>query len=213
MLKRNSFYYVGERCEFSDNAGKSVISNMPCKHVCRLESYKAQELLRVSEAIGYRKCIWGEGEGYDSNPELNRVVNLSRIQRFIYDKIIRPVRIVADSEGILWADNLHSAISHVISRGDGCILADIPHYIIAQDKDSGCTVVYDPYKQVDLNKLYGALTSADKRLSRVDDNVRRIRYTIGDFMKENELDRDHMTLSFEYYNDFNDEMDKIIGKG
>lgn len=210
MLKRDSFYYIGEKTEFSDSVGNLKIRDMRCKHVCSLESFKAQELLRASEAIGYRECMWGEWEGYGNHPELNQTVNRSRIQRFIYDKIIHPVRVVADEEGVLWIDNLHSAIAQVISRGDDCTLAEIPHYIIRSNEESGWTEVYDPYRIVDLNKLYGALTVADKRLSRVDGNVRNVHYTIGEFMKENNMDREHMTLSFKYYDDFNDTTDRII---
>lgn len=113
-------------------------------------------------------------------------------------------------KNVLWIDNLHSALSHVISRGTDCTLSQIPHYIVGHDKKSGFTTIYDPYHVVDLRQVHGALTSADIRLSRVDENVRRVNYTIGDFMDENEFDRDHMTIPFECYDDFNDETDRIV---
>lgn len=212
MLNRNSFIYTGERCEFTDAAGYLKIQDMRCKHVCRLESFKAQELLRASRDIGYDQCLWGYGENYGNDPELNRIVQLSRIQRFIYDGFVHPIRIVADDKNVLWIDNMHSAVAQAVSRGEGCTLAEVPYFIVARDQGTGYTQIYDPHKLVDLNRAYGMLTVADIRLTRVSDNVRRVGYTVGDFMKENEFDKEHMTIGFEHYDNFNDLTDKMVDK-
>lgn len=210
MLKREKFCYIGERSPVTDKIRIKVVRDMRCKHVCRLNSNKAKDLLAASEQIGYRHCMWGYGEGYGNNPELNRAVQLSRIQRFIYDQTIRPVRIVEDEKGILWADNLHSIISHVIARGNDCILGEIPYYLIRQNHSTEMTEIHDPHKLFDLSRYYGALTSADMRLSRINDDIRDVRYTIGEFMDENELHRECMTLNIEAYGFFCDETDKLM---
>lgn len=210
MLKREKFCYIGERSPVTDEIRIQTVRDMQCKHVRRLHSDKAKALLAASEQIGYRECIWSCGEGYGNNAELNRTVNLSRIQRFIYDQIIRPVRIVEDEKGILWADNLHSIIAHVITRGDDCILGEIPYYLIRQNRSTEMTEIHDPYKLFDLRQYYGALTSADMRLSRINDDIRSVGYTIGEFMDENELYQECMTLDIETYGFFRDETDKLM---
>lgn len=170
-----------------------------CKHICRTKSDKAKDVARVSEQIGYTQAWWGRDEGYYTDPELNRIVQLSRIQTFIYDGFARPIRLVIDHNGNLWADNLHSTISQIICHGYDVTFSNMPVYIV--DMRGGLPIIVDGHYLVDLKlgKIKGLLSVSKYRCERSSPKLTAVNYTIGEFIAENDLLWDELTLDSESY--------------
>lgn len=187
------FLYNDQFEGYMEYLDKRVTDSL-CKHVCRCDSEKAQEVIRLSLQLGYPQAWWGYGEGYHTNPELNKTVQLSRIQRFIYEPVIRPLRLVIDQNGNLWADNLHTAIAQVLCRGKGILMREMPVYLI--DMRTSTPKIVDGYHLIDLDrkKVTGLLAVSWKRCERSSKELADVNYTIGEFMVENDLNRDALTL-------------------
>lgn len=170
------------------------VTNSLCKHVCRCDSDKAREVIRLSCQLGYHYAWWGYGEKYHQDPELNRMVQLSRIQRFIYEPVVRPLRLVIDQNGSLWADNLHMVIAQVICHGKGILMREMPVYIM--DMRTSVPNIVDGYRLVNLEreKVTGLLAVSWKRCERSSKELAAVNYTIGEFMAENDLDWCYLTL-------------------
>lgn len=198
--------YLGE--SYLDEYEDMPIRDMPCKHVMSLSSEKAMELFRASVAIGYDKVVWGKGSGICLDEDWNRKAQLHEIQRIIYKKRIHPVRVVVDNDvdspwndiRVVWIDNLHNAIAHILCN-DCCRLRDIPHYIVTRNKAYGVEII-DPYHVVDLSRVSGLMDCAMVRLSRSGEDIARVGYTISDFMSDNRISRDVLTIADEYYPEY-----------
>ena len=187
-----SFAYESGKTSFIHDIEHNLISEMRCKHVLSLDSEKAERLYGYSCDIGYPQAMWGYGESLDQDPARNRIVQLGRIQRYIYERFVHPVRIVVDEKGVLWIDNLHNAIAHELCRYD-CRISNIPYYIVERD-ERYIWHITDPYGLVHLGKVAGILKSSANRLGRVDDAVRSVKYTIGEFIQDNRLYFEEVTL-------------------
>ena len=72
------FLYNDQFTDYQDYLNNKVTDSL-CKHVCRCDSKKAKEVIRLSHELDYLYVYWGYEEGYHTNPELNRTVQLSRI--------------------------------------------------------------------------------------------------------------------------------------
>ena len=174
-----------------------------CKHVCRITNPKAKALILASEAIGYPKASWGYGEGLHLHPEQNRLIQINRIQVFIYDRIVHPIRLVIDKEGEVWIDNLHSVLTQILCRGRDLELYAMPVYIV--DMRGDIPKIVDGYHLIDFNreKIIRMLEFSRLRCERVSSEIKAIGYTIGEFMADNEINREALTLpSEDFYTEF-----------
>lgn len=175
----------------------------PCKHVCRTTNPKAKALALASVAIGYPKAWWGYGEGLYLYPERNRLINIGRIQVFIYDCIVHPIRLVIDKEGEMWIDNLHSVLTQIICRDRNLELYAMPVYIV--DMRGDVPKIVDGYHLIDFNreKITRMLEFSRLRCERVSPEIKAIGYTIGEFMDDNEINKEVLTLpSEDFYTEF-----------
>lgn len=186
------------------------VTDSLCKHVCRNVNSKTEALVRASEMIGYYGVWWGYGQGLHKFQERNRLVNIGRIQSFIYDRMARPVRLVIDREGEIWVDNLHSAIAHVLCRGTNITLGLMPVYIV--DMSDSVPKIIDGNRVIefDRDKIAGLLATSSNRCNRVSRDIKAVGYTIGEFMEDNEITRDAITLQVADYHNFIKETEKKI---
>lgn len=173
-------------------AGRAV--DCLCKHVCMDTGEKTKALAKASEQIGYPQTWWGYEEGLHTDPTRNRLVQISRIQRFIAGGIIHSIRMVIDREGDLWPDNLHSTLAHILCRGPDTVLMQMPVYFV--DMRGDIPGIVDGNRFIDFNrqKIKGLLQASEKRISRVSKAVKDVDYRIGEFMKDNEITLAAMTL-------------------
>lgn len=189
------FLFLGnDRDCYGATTHLQVLSRLRCKHVMDVSSQKAEKLLDVSVAAGYENAMWGYGEALYKVPDYNRIVQIGRIQRFIYKGLIRPVRIVIDSKGCWWPDNLHTTIAHILCQGSGCKVIDIPFYIIDLSAKQDVVTIYDPYRLVDLNRADDVIHSALMRESQTNDQIRSVNYSIQEFMADNNICWEALTL-------------------
>lgn len=182
-----------------------------CKHVLRNVNNKTRNLVTASEAIDYHHVWWGYGQNLHTDPERNRLINIGIIQKIIYDCHIHPVRLVIDREGWLWADNLHNTIANILCRESGVSFLSMPVYIV--DMRGPIPKIADKYHVVDLDreKLKGLLIVSQNRINRVSPQIRKVNYTIREFMNDNDINIGALTLSdFTYYEEFIRKGDKMI---
>lgn len=181
-----------------------------CKHVCRVMDDRTRALLEASERIGYTHVTWGYGECLHTDTECNRLVQISRIQTFIYNGFVRPIRLVIDRDGDIWIDNLHSAITHMLCRGTDITLGSMPVYII--DMRHSVPVIMDGYHLIEFDrvKIGRMLTVSRHRCERVSSEIKAIRYTMEDFMKDNDITRNALTISPGCYEDYIAVTDRVL---
>lgn len=175
------------------------LKDFRCKHVLSRNSRKADQLYALSAKYGYPQCMWGYGSGIYVDHEANRTIQIHTIRRMIYKGFTRPFRVVLDSAGVPWIDNLHSAIRDILVFGEGCTLWDTRFYLI--DLSGMIPGIVDVRGSVsgDMADIKGALESAFKRDMRTNDEIRKVFYTIGEFMADNEITRDAIHLKQEHY--------------
>lgn len=170
------------------------ISECRCKHVLSVENPKAVRVKELSEKIGYEAVQWGTHENLTEDMEVCRQVQLFRIQRMIYKDIKNAMRVVIGKKNDIWIDNLHTSIAAIITNGSDVKIKDIKCYIV--DMGASIPVVCDINGSVRKNvmDIQGAVRASEARLSRVSTELLELNYTIGDFIKENRLTREHMTI-------------------
>lgn len=205
-----NFQYSNDFKDYSEYLDRHVADCL-CKHVCRCDSDKAKALVDASVQIGYYYVWWGYGEMLWTDPERNRMVQLSRVQRFIYDNLTRPIRIVIDKDGDMWLDNLHSTLAQVLCQGMDVMVRNLPVYIVDMRSeipkiiDGNCLVMFD-YK-----KIQKLLIASKDRCRRVSSEVKTVGYTISDFIKDNDISLDALTItSSEIFNRFLSETDQLL---
>lgn len=187
------FQYTDSMGRYQELLGMPLAS-LRCKHVMSLLSPKALKQYKYSLETGYPQAVWGYGCGIYKDPEANWEIQVHTIRRMIYKGFCRPFRVVIDSEGIPWADNLHSAIRDILVFGEGLELMGARFYIV--DLSGPMPVVADAGGSLsrNLDDIQGAIRSAMERDSRVDGRIRDVHYTIGEFMDENGINREAIGL-------------------
>lgn len=187
------FLYNDRFTDYQEFLDRKVTDSL-CKHVCLCDSDKAHEVIKLSCQIGYPQAWWGYGEKYHTDPELNRTVQLSRIQRFIYDRAPQPLRLVIDQNGNLWADNLHGTIAQVICQGKDVCFNKLPVYIM--DMRTSTPKIIDGHHLINLktDKVISLLAVSWARCERSSKELAAVNYTIGEFMDENDIDWCYLTL-------------------
>lgn len=175
------------------------LKSLRCKHVMMLTSDKAKELYDCSRQFGYPQVMWGYGSGLYKNESTNRLVQLHTIRRMIYKQVIRPFRLVIDEGGVLWVDNLHSCIRDILVFGDDVCLKDTAFYIIDLGHSIPIIVNRNHCVHPNLTEISGAIVSAQKRNQRTNPKIRRVFYTIEEFMTDNQITLDAIGLDPSVY--------------
>lgn len=189
---------------YKDKLNVKIVDQL-CKHVCKLESKKSRQYLSVADDIGYYNARWGYGEQYYLKEDKGLEIQISRVQRFIYDCRARAVRLVIDRDGHLWVDNLHTCLSYVLSMGDNISFLDIPFYLVDMSyNDLPIIVTKDSSVDLSENNINGILQCAEYRCNRVSHEMYSLNYTISDFIKDNKISRKLLTLEGWQYDAFNE---------
>lgn len=166
---------------------KTPLASCLCKHVLNDESSKAKAVKKESLNIGYTQVQWGSGEKFELTE--NRIMQLGQISRIIYKKAERPIRIVIDQHGEIWADNLHHTVAYIITKGFDVMIGEVPVYIIDM-RNTNEPVIVDKDESVskNLNNILGSIDVAAKRCRRVSEKIIDVHYTVEEFMNDNKLD-------------------------
>lgn len=188
------FTYSENYKSYEDILDRKVIDCL-CKHVIKTDTDKSQRLAEVSRKIGVPHVYWGYPDGLHEHPEMNRQIQLGCIQHGITSKNIKPMRVVLTENRRVWIDNLHTAIQNIIIFGEDVTIGECIPYI--------CDMTVTPFKIVNiegsvagnLGMAKGAIQAAVKRLNRVHPEMYEIGYTIRDFMEENNINREALTIS------------------
>ena len=161
------------------------VTNLLCKHVSFL-SPKAKQVLKESEKIGYKWCLWGT---HSKNCSLSYHINkIQAMEKTGYEHSIRIVicKYPFSSRLYIWTDNLHSTIMQIRKHGLDVKVKDIPHYIV--DISEPDVVVFcndNTYINTDENRK-GVIECAFKRYRRsVNKKLLNIGYTVEDFINDN----------------------------
>lgn len=190
-----TFTYMTELTAHARPFLSTRLTDFPCKHVMDVSGKKAQALLDASLNLGYSECVWGFGEGVYNRPKENRIQQVSAIRRMVYKQFTRPFRLVIDSAGVPWPDNLHIIIRDILAFGEGATLIDVPFYVIDLTGPVPAAINWMGSLSRDLDEIEGAIACAKKRDSRADDAVRAVGYTIGEFMADNGITKDALRLT------------------
>lgn len=111
-----------------------------------------------------------------------------------------PVRLVIGYSDKLWVDNLHTCLSYIVKHGEDILLSEMPVYIIDLREELHIVVDIENSIIFDKSSIEGAIDCARKRISRVHIDLYDINYTIGDFIKDNRIFRNSMSLDDKYFN-------------
>ena len=65
--------------------------------------------------------------GTENKNGVEKHINI--IKKMIDSDFMRPMRIIIDTKGRLWADNTHTCIQWIIREGENICLGDVPYYI------------------------------------------------------------------------------------
>ena len=195
------------------DAMETRLVDFPSKHVLSLSSEKAGRLWDASLASGYPEAMWGYAAGIHRDARTNRAIQLQTVRKMVYQPFIRPFRMVRDSSGTFWPDNLHSAIRDILVFGDGVKLSEVPFYLI--DLSGGVPKVYSHMGALSdsVVSIRAAVESARKRDRRATDAVRAVSYRIADFLADNGIDRDALALPDPVYGAYRSAWEKTFRKG
>lgn len=176
------------------------IKDCLCKHVLRLNSDKSTKLLLESQQIGYDGAMWGFICGLDKDLEHNRLCQIFMIQQMIYKKVNNAIRIIVDKDNNIWIDNLHTAIKHILLLGEDVKIKDINVYILDMRNDMN-PIIVDINNSIknNLDDIKGTIEMGYKRLKRVNNSIVDIHYTIGEFLKENDIDENAFSIDLNNY--------------
>ena len=184
------------------------ITDCLCKQVLTLNTKKAQEVYMEAQRIGNQKVMWGYGQNLSNYPTKNREAQLMLIQKMIFDLFDRAIRVVIDKEGFLWIDNLHTAVKDVIVYGVDHKLIDSNVYIVDMRGDIPKVVDIDGSVSDSVFDITNAVACSAKRIKYITPELHKINYTIGEFIKDNEISRENLTLDVKIYDKYVDEMKK-----
>lgn len=192
------FHYTEDASRYEPLFSQSL-KTLRCKHVMMLTSDKAKELYECSRQFGYPQVMWGYDSGLYKNESVNRLVQLHTIRRMIYKQVVRPFRLVIDEGGALWVDNLHSCIRDIMVFGEDVCLRDTSFYLIDLGHPVPTIVNRNHCVYPNLNEISGAIASAQKRNQRTNPKIRRVFYTIDEFMTDNQITSDEIGLDPSVY--------------
>ncbi len=176
------FHYTKD---ISDSIINTRLIDLRCKHVCSLESIKAQQVYTETLLTGY-DCRWGSISG--NTDSLHHLKNILRQERDNYNHAVRVVVTQGSSdEKYIWTDNLHSTIKYIRQKGLNTKLIDIQFYVI--DLTTTIPTVIDVNNSVrqSLKDIDGAIKSAVNRVRRSTNNLMALNYTVKDFLMDNML--------------------------
>lgn len=186
------------------------ICDLQCKHVMVLNSEKAKMVWEESKHIDAMKNMWGYTSGIWKDEKENKLIQMHTIKKMVYKCLYMPFRIVIDTKGFIWTDNLHSSIRDIMVYGTGTKLKDVSCYII--DLRSNIPVVVNVRHSLhnDINDIKGAVHAAYQRNGRISDTIRNINYTVKEFLYDNGINRETIGLNDEMIQAYKDgRADKI----
>lgn len=196
------FYYTSDLSPYRDLLSRKL-TDLPCKHVMGLGSAKAKELYARSKELGYPQAMWGYGLGIHTEESENRIIQIQTIRRMIYKQIVRPFRVVIDSAGVPWVDNLHSCIRDIlVTDSPDCTLGDTWFYLVDLSFDTPVVGDYRGSLSNNLSDILDALGAAKRRDVRTSPKIRQVGYTIGEFMEDNRICREALGLPYDAYTSF-----------
>lgn len=192
------FVYTTDLSDYQGFLNKPMI-DFRSKHVMALTSDKAKQLYMNSLSADYPEVVWGYGSGLYRRKDENRLVQIHRIARMIYKQERRAFRIVIDSAGVLWIDNLHSAIRDILVYGESVWFCNVACYII--DLTRSIPIVADVSGALsrNLDDIEGAIFAARKRDRRADAAVRAVGYSIREFLTDNAITKESLQLDERYF--------------
>lgn len=180
------------------------ITDCLCKQVMTLNTKKAQEVYMEAQKVGNQKVIWGYDQNLSAYPAKNREAQIMSIQRMVFDLFNRAIRVVIDKTGVLWIDNLHTAIKDVIVYGDDHKLIDSNVYIVDMRNDIPKVVDIDGSVSDSVFDITNAVACSVKRVKYITPELYKIKYTIGEFIADNKITRESLTLDEKKYKKYTD---------
>lgn len=180
------------------------ITDCLCKQVMTLNTKKAQEVYMEAQKVGNQKVIWGYDQNLSAYPAKNREAQIMSIQRMVFDLFNRAIRVVIDKSGVLWIDNLHTAIKDVIVYGDDHKLIDSNVYIVDMRNDIPKVVDIDGSVSDSVFDITNAVACSVKRVKYITPELYKIKYTIGEFIADNKITRESLTLDEKKYKKYID---------
>ena len=201
------FLYTDDYAEYRKMLDVKITDCL-CKQVLTLNTKKAQEVYMEAQRIGNQKVMWGYEQNLSNYPAKNREVQLMSIQKMIFDLFDRAIRVVIDKEGFLWIDNLHTSVKDVIVYGVDHKLIDSNVYIVDMRGDIPKVVDIDGSVSDSVFDITNAVACSVKRIKYITPKLYKINYTIGEFIKDNGISRENLTLDVKIYDKYVNEMKK-----
>lgn len=164
-----------------------------CKHVILKPNGNSSKCIKYyEEAVkaGYDTVIWGTHSGFSKDPLENRNLQNARIKQMVADGFSSPIRIVLiDIGGIVyaWVDNLHTAIKDILVYGSDIPIGRLSYYIVDLCSFTPTVVDVGGSLRDSIKDIKGAIGCALKRKEYVNQGIINVGYTIGEFIKENNL--------------------------
>lgn len=182
-----NFTYLDDYDKYQDILN-IYLKDCLCKHILNINTNKSKELLKECNKINYNGVIWGYCNSFHKDSEINTLIQISIIRNMISKNIKNSIRIIIDPFNNIWVDNLHTAIKEIIINDINIKLKDISIYIIDfKNIDNPIIVDINNSLDNDLNNIKGAIDCGYKRLSRCNQLIGNINYTINDFLNENDF--------------------------
>lgn len=116
------------------------LMDLECKHVLYADDRDIKKFIAQAEKAYYPNIVWGYYRDKRATGKSERAI----IDRMKVADIMKPIRIVVTSNGMVWCDNTHVCMSY-IDRGY-VTLKEIPFYVVVFTDNDNCVHVMD-YEQ------------------------------------------------------------------
>lgn len=154
--------------------------DLECKHVMQIDSKLTEELYERGIIAGHSCFVFGSHRNGTMESECKIIESMCD------SDFKRPVRIIKDKFGRIWADNTHSVIAYLYRNKFKATLKEIPIYLVDLSRK--------PYKIVDIDNtvldsigdIRNAIACAERINNRIDLGYRPLdlQWTIKDLMQQ-----------------------------
>lgn len=169
------------------------IKDCLCKHVMRMTP-RAQQVYNACIDV-YPVVRWGTRIKLLNCPESNWIYQTDKIKRMVAECYKNSIRVVIGDNKQVWIDNLHSAIRDILIYGENHKLVYSRIYVVDLRADTPVVVDVSVGLRDSVKDIIGAIECSYRRMERVDGKLYDIRYTVGEFMKDNNITRESLNLS------------------
>ena len=166
-----------------------------CRRVIKTDSDKSKKLYDLLKDRP-SKVLWGYEDNlayFNNNRFLQFMVS---IQNMLIFKDFKPFRIVIDKCGYIWIDNIQVATKDMLIRDMDITIGECGHYIVDLRGEIPVVAGVMGALSNDLLDIAKAVDLAEKHFGdSMPDEARELKYTLKEFLDENGVTKNMVTVS------------------